>query len=657
MAPAPGQVALVERGKVLYSEQHYEQAATLFNQAVDACSCRLGSRNSTCLCKTLIPAIEKQSLKKELKKQCICSARSSTRCPDPAHLSALDSLAAIQEQQRQFDRAAVYAEQMINLSPRDPKGYLRLGKALRLKKQHMLAYLTYDQGISLVSEKSPAHSLLTMLQEQRQKMKSLIRNDPVAKLPLELVVMIFTFVDFPSLCRSLRVSKNWKSCLTAEDCHELWRRQDYHFRQVRHRYPVRVSSIRSYAAFAGYQVTDLCIHDCSRFDLTESKFQLILRLCPKLKNLTLLGNSRRLKTHPPDYLRNNPLPITKIPKLNRLYAGYGVELGPALLYTILMASKETLEELFLFDVLQGPEWPYTEWPPLPKLKILCLASPATYGLFRLSLDDIRATSPNVEELWLDEIAFLPDDTPRPWNRLRSLFIGSRKSGSGQGQPLPMVCVTHNIRELYLTNVTEPNLRTILTDPESDGKLIGPYAPVPLVELGNLEKMGLLEYRDPISREMFETLIQPGIISESLTELELRPFPFAHVDLTDPDMGWFKSESITMLSVTGLSAEAGRSIKNADDTLLNLVDRFPNLVCLDIDRENIENATLGKIVRRGVRTIYHLTGYLRDEVKHWAAKEYGAKVMNGPYPHSPAQHPDRHSVQRRLNPPLRRPYDR
>lgn len=172
-------------------------------------------------------------------------------------------------------------------------------------------------------------------------------------------------------------------------------------------------------------------------------------------------------------------------------------------------------------------------------------------------------------------------------------------------------------------------------------------------LDKIEKLSI-KNRRPLGKSHFEALLRPSFASKSIQELAIAPFPYAHINLESEEMDWFKGDSLTCLSLTGLTLEAGRSIGSADDALISMVNRFPNLQCLEIDKEIIQPSTLAKIVSTTkVRTIYHLSGYLMEEVRDWAAQKYDAQIISG-YRPSPAQHPDRPLVNLRLAQSLRRP---
>lgn len=157
----------MERGKELYAQKQYADAARYFIRALESCPCGIAYRDKPCLCKSIVASIEARALKDELRKPCICSAKSFRRCERKPHVDALDSLAAAREKAGLLEETVACTEQMINLSPREPKGYLRLGKVLRLQGRPQLAYEAYTAGAQLVAAKHPDHALLPVRSSSR----------------------------------------------------------------------------------------------------------------------------------------------------------------------------------------------------------------------------------------------------------------------------------------------------------------------------------------------------------------------------------------------------------------------------------------------------------------------------------------------------------
>lgn len=255
-------------------------------------------------------------------------------------------------------------------------------------------------------------------------------------------------------------------------------------------------------------------------------------------------------------------------------------------------------------------------------------------------------TPNVETVWLDDLSWncLWSSEPLCWQHLQSLYIGDSAYIVGDPgmvsstQLLPRFR-TDNVRELHLESLSPWTAHYYCARDASS---------VP----DKLEKFSI-KTRIPLDKTQFERILRPSFTSKSIQELAVTPFPCVYDKLESEEMDWFKGDSLTCLSLTGLSLEAGRSIGSADDALISIVNRFPNLRCLEIDKEIIQPPTLAKIVSTTrVRTIYHLSGYLMEEVKDWAAEKYGAQIIQG-YRPSPAQHPDRPLVSLRLAQSLRR----
>ncbi|RYP49081.1 hypothetical protein DL768_005139 [Monosporascus sp. mg162] len=593
----------MERGRQLYGAKRYSEAAEAFRQVINSCLCGIHVREKPCICKNILDSIGKDSLRGELRKT------------------------SVYEKEDRLEQSINCAEQMINLSPREPKGYLRLGKVLRLQGLPNLAYRVYKAGTRLVGEKHPNHPLLPKLKDQEVKLtrlRSLMRVDPVAKLPFELVTMIFRQIDFRTLCRCLSVCKTWKTILTGKQAQELWRIQQYTYHNRIPKSPVLPKTLMTYAFFAGNGVTDLSIDNCQRFGLKTNSLTnglgLILSRCKQLKHLKLRGGGPLVTL--------DGLFSMQLPALESFYLGHGLRLPVHVLVWLLKGSPN-IRELSIFDLngRSAEEYVFSSFPVLKNLKTIRLANGAQRILVNMS-DLIRCT-PSLETAWIDDLIWdctsKSDNTS--WPHLKSLFLGS----NAVVRPLQVVAAgklvpefrAETIRELYLEACDSSLILSGLPDCRG---------------LTGIQKFSL-QTRNPISKDRFEALLRPSFTAGSIEELSLSPFPFATVDLNSAEMDWFRGDSLTCLSLTGLTLD-DRVIGNPGDALVDVVSRFPNLRCLDINREYIQPPTLARIVSRTrVRTIYHQHGYMMEEVRAWAARKYGAQIIDGYVP-SPAQHPDR-----------------
>ncbi|KAI0006648.1 hypothetical protein F4779DRAFT_554567 [Xylariaceae sp. FL0662B] len=633
--------SLLTKGKALFAEGKYGHAATLFLTAADSCPCGVTVRTRGCVCKDLKLGVASNTLKEVLMKPCTCPARSSRRCDNPAHLDSFDSLAAAYERDGQLDLSVRCAEQMIHLCPREPKGYLRLGKLLRLQGRAPLALLTYTQGIHLVGRKHSQHHFFAKMVEQRDKLRPLlIKIDPVTQFPLEIVDMIFENVDFRTLCRSICVSKTWRAYLTK--ARFLWQIQEYNYGSSLPRQAkdwVTLKSLAMYASFAAHKITELSIDNCSRFNLTPAKFTKMISLAPRLEVLKL----RTALPGNPILLEDLPASVT-IPKLRSLYLGNKMRFTPRTIEQLLTASADSLEEFSMFNFADvatlrtppPPSWQHIDWPHMPRLKVFRLGCGGHKTI--VDLHSIMHRTPYVEDVWLDDVVLNHNFEKEsvPWQKLKTIFVGGRAI-------FPLVPVSRlprlneDMREVYLEGSAFDRFCGYHV-PAGNASLV-PASGVMVPHLAQVEKLSV-STRDEMDKERFEAILRPSITSGSLRELDIRPWPFSKVDFASEELDWFRSEHITFISLTGFTALGMHLDISLDQFLIKFVARFPNLRCLEIDQEVIGDSTLAAFVKMGVRTIYHMWAWEKELINQWAATAYGAEIIYGRYLPTPARHPDR-----------------
>ncbi|KAI1476774.1 hypothetical protein F4774DRAFT_391729 [Daldinia eschscholtzii] len=644
---APGLLALKE-GQELYAQGKYGAAAKLFKKAMESCSCQSYDKMRLDLSKEILTGIENNRLKEVLS----ALTSQSKRCDKQVHVRALDSLIATYEMVFKLDKCLNLATGMVNLAPREPKAYLRLGKILRLQSKQTLAYHMYTQGIELVERKHPHHPLLPKLRVQRDRVAPLAGFDPVEKFPIELVRMTFEFLDFKTLCRCLRVSKAWNKILTESDVlRDLWRIQTYKLTQRSHPGIRRMFyAFKAYNKYSKNALRELSIDGLSHF-LQSCRFAQVLEISRQLKVLKLREprGSFRLDSLPPNF---------QLSQLTNLSLGYGVRPQAQVLERLINACWRSLEELSIFE-LPDYAWvdPDTMWYPgwakLEKLKVVRLAYPS-----RVSRPDpvphlrgMIELAPNVEEAWIDNLRYSPKLLLAKWPKLRNTFLGDRVSlhtitndddDDDDGD------YNEDMRELHYEGRSPQSRFSTYSPPVV---ISNPYTPwlltihvgrVVLPQLRRLERLSIL-LTWPLDASEFETIVRPGMESGTLRELDIRPLPVQglfgkafEVELPH----WFRSESLTYLSITGLTAANLCQLRRCDDALLTLLSRFPNLRSIDISNEQFSDALLAKFIKRGVKTIHHRAKQSRADLQEWAASHYNAQVISRPPTHIPSMHPDR-----------------
>ncbi|TRX92008.1 hypothetical protein FHL15_007105 [Xylaria flabelliformis] len=566
------------RAKTYYNEKQYPKAAAIFKQIANSCACGVQVRTSPCCCKSLLPAFADGAIEAELRKKCICSAKSDVRCKNAGHIDALDGLAAVHEAKNLVDTAIVIAEAMINLAPREPKTLRQMRDKIRY----------------------PAAA-----------------TDPLPVMPLELIAMIFKYLDFRSLCRCLRVSKSWKSLLTTKDAtiQSLWRIQ--HFDRCTKTIRVRPPLLQKYAGYAGSRVTELRIKNCHQFCIDENVFQWIAT-CPGLKTFKLQGSKEMS-----DMSLMSRVIHPCLPQLTSLYLGFYAPFLEEFVHKIVASSATTLRELTIlnFPSRLTKRFGSTEvavWPVLQRLRTLRLGGPPYKEKAVFNISSFMWVSPNVEEVWLEGayVTFRGDHEhpENPWPRLKRLFVGQEVRWQRLADaPFPL---PSEIEELHLMHCD--HIFSFLS---------GPFLQNPdtYPEPKRLQKFTL---RDRVpSRDAWPGYLQrwvrPSLESGSLKELGImfpKPHPY-----------WLKSSHLKFLSLKGLSLEFGTDPFAIDEALSDLLERFPNVEGLDIAQEPFSNAALARAVKKGVKIIYHRGDWhKRTEVREWALQKHGARVVEGDY---------------------------
>ncbi|KAI2640065.1 hypothetical protein GGS21DRAFT_504888 [Xylaria nigripes] len=589
------------KAKAYYQEKRFSKSAAIFEQVANSCPCGVQTKKTRCLCKSLIPAITNSTLDAELRKKCICSAKSDVRCKHAIHIDALDGVAAVQEAKGHIDLALVTAEVMINLAPREPKGFLRLGKLLRLQASHGTAYKAYQQGIELVSKKNPSHPLLPMLYHVRDKIEYSSRaKDPLPVLPLELVAMIFKNVDFRSLCRCLRVSQSWRKLLTTgdESIQSLWRIQ--HFGKADK--GINPSMLRRYATYAGLHVKELVAKDSGRTD--SIKWLRFLLTAPEYTNLETL---RLLRMQVNTDILTSPS-MTRLASLLLEFEGGALSMvTPRFARNIIDASAKSLQEMTILNMqITMP------LPVLENLRVLRIC--ASLPRINIDLANLTSATPNVEQVWFDRVNIFSDGADyNPWAHLKSLYIGHAVSwGRGANRLFPM---PSELEELHVMDYM--SAFALLEIPLSQAPDTWPYAK-------NLRKLAIRERRTNYEYpEYMRRWVQPALESGSLRSLE--------VGLFKPLPDWLKSDQLKFLSIQGFVVYSGTDSFTIEQDFLNLLERFPNLEGIDISREPISNAALAKAIQKGIKTIYYRGVYhQRTEVRNWARETHNARFIYGDY---------------------------
>lgn len=159
---------------------------------------------------------------------------------NPTNLNMLDCRAATYEKLGHLKDALADGRHIITLDPASAKGYLRVGKVLRLMGKSETALQIYEIGRTKVPKTDANFAqLIQCLEDTEQKVRSKatrraqdtpgISLDPIHELPPELVIKIFSLLPFAYRVSCIAVSRTWYRFLLSAA--SLWR--DLHFANPR----------------------------------------------------------------------------------------------------------------------------------------------------------------------------------------------------------------------------------------------------------------------------------------------------------------------------------------------------------------------------------------------------------------------------------------
>ncbi|KAJ3472838.1 hypothetical protein NLG97_g10686 [Lecanicillium saksenae] len=293
--------AAVKAGQDEYVAKRYKHALEQFTRAMRLCKCNRGMKRDRCSCKNFEAVAEKDgSIFHEAMYTCSCSVgKTFNKCDNPVHIKALDYRAATFESIKELDRAKRDAEWILELAPRLPDGYLRLGKIARLQKKDEYAWKIYNAGVDAGNANRMATSpKFQQLYSARNKLHvKFCRKDPIL-LPSELFVWILSCCTLVERVRCLRVSKQWQRTLTSRDFASLWKVLDFTGTSTPRR-PPRIDFLRKLVAGAGRDVRKIVIEEKRhRFQLSQAKLFILLNGATRLEHLELSFPDHTLRIDP-----------------------------------------------------------------------------------------------------------------------------------------------------------------------------------------------------------------------------------------------------------------------------------------------------------------------------------------------------------------------
>ncbi|POR32611.1 Uncharacterized protein TPAR_07195 [Tolypocladium paradoxum] len=657
---------LIDKGSDFYADKKYENALKEFTRAMNLCPCTRGMKRTRCSCKDFESvAAGNGSVFNEAMYTCACDVgKTFNKCDNPLHIKALDYRAATFEAMDELGRAKKDAEWMLELAPRLPDGYLRLGKVVRLQKNTEFAWKIYSAGIDANKDKAMSSSQkLQKLYEARQPLQlRFLRKDPMC-LPFEIVHLVFSRLDIVELTRCLRVSRTWKRTLEGRGNSSLW--TSLIFLAHKRLKPPSNFALKKLLARAGGDVRHIVIKDLVRFQLTQAKLTTLLLGSRNLQRLELgrwIDYYWFFPSRPGLYknLRHVSLDICNGPESDGWQVqanGFGDQ--PV---DFLKSIAGTLERLELFGI--PASWCQRQGvADFPNLKVLRLEHQSgpqvSFPIFFMA-----SKTPRLEQLYLKDVHLdsnrlgqWKDIFDTLWNHLKVLVFSMPGLGPAAQSLNTITTVTlltslnfgknlqHIDVEVPWTN-SGPATEEVFTDTAGLSRYgLTDVDGLPLLRLDqfrNLRTIRLKEFSHVPARmqRIFDKTVRNG-------KLHTFDIVFPLLSLEDPTgtqsfdhlkgYAWLRGcESIRCL---GVSRFRFREFPRSDDDLPlpNFLASFPNLETLSLSSEEYsaeEFCTVIEAIMKvtHVKTIYQdrVNGALMDQLRK-LAEGYGVQIIWGERP--------------------------
>ncbi|KAK3373441.1 hypothetical protein B0T24DRAFT_623163 [Lasiosphaeria ovina] len=653
----------------------YSAALTPLLQAISACQCAPTTHGKDKSCNMLqcIEAANNPDRPDALvivaKSPCSCGF-SWPSCADPLHIKAVDLLAECLERAGHYAAAFSTGLGLIRLDPASPAGYCRVIKILRHlltnyrgsnpNVARSLAVVLRDGKLSSVNQlrelirsfvkagiynmnkyrHSPDDKYHLVIRAMAHKLDMPeARQDPVRKLPREILGMVLSYLDSTAVLRCVRVSKQWNEVFVSDKT--LWRE----FRLGKPRSPGRF--LGNFLNKHGH-IRTLVINDAGKFALTSLKMSMLCRGLPDLERLSLgcvvpLAESIKL-----DCVAGKHL--TKLTHLTLK----GGALVVAVFGPLAQLASRTLEALHLFEFETHIDGIFAS-NPMPRLKRLRLShqvnlTKSYLNEAALRLEWVTKATPNLEAFFIDHSLLSgcqstsSFDGAQGWPCLRSLVIGSGTILIHQ-QRIQLRCLppfAKNLRSLEILSTNVPLTQNMLFTAHSANGLI--YKRLGLSEesfpseLLGLPELQVFRCRVAITPELLEHVIGPAAKSGTLEVLELTAsssgnglaivfgggFPSANIEKPAAELAFTYSDKIRWLGLSNFNWSVHYSGFDGQP-FLDWLAGFPNVDTVAVYPGNYGNTApfILKLISAGgaLKTVYQecCRGTDFDEAQKLAAE--------------------------------------
>ncbi|KAG6161234.1 hypothetical protein E4U11_003591 [Claviceps purpurea] len=646
---------LIQSGHHSYvaAAKKQKRAVLLINKALGRCPCNKGVSRPRCPCKDYRGAIaEGYSILEEAMETCDCGVEKFENCYNMQHIKALHALSSMHEAMGELDLAEAYAEWMLELAPRLPDGYLRLGDFARRDGNDEYAWNLYTAGLELYKENpigSPS-KFKQLFDARKPLYLPFFKQDPLL-LPPEIVTHIFSYLDFVELPVCLRVCKKWKNTLTGPLHCQLWRNMMFTLRRAKRGLDlVDLKRLLSWAGKGGARKIKIAVG----INFTQEALTLLLEASPNLEHLELL----ELKglTLPSKEKMWNQLRHVAIESY-AVRSHIDVDSPGAFPQTFLQLAVGSLEHLDLVGIPLQWFSGLPAIPSIPKLKTLRMGDhdgedvDVHFGYphdlrtiqFPFPILPLSMAFPKLEQLCIGpEVPYLEPDPARSgqdqwkdiWPHLKVFIFGPR---TNERTDFREEKTRSTLR--YLTRLN--SLQYIGLEVKSKDwpcMFSGTYHPLP-----DLDASQRSEFQNLRCFSSQKLCISPDgaktLLSNAIKANQLMSFDIVFPDKYDADRhleGYEWLRGAPSIQTLGCYEYRFRSDLEKDDDLLlpQFLATFPNLRTLSIthyssaETPQLPRVLLAILSVTHLKTIY-TSLYDEEFVKQltWVARGYGVKVIN------------------------------
>ncbi|KAG8533700.1 uncharacterized protein KY384_001441 [Bacidia gigantensis] len=163
-------------------------------------------------------------------------------------LAVLDKRAATHARLGDHEAAVADAGRMIRSDPRSAMGYLRLGQILQNQKKSEKALKIYERVNNQLTK-------LQTLQAAEHKLHASLTPglllDPLKVLPHELMLILFSYLDFVDIINTSRVCRVWRHAVGSNP--DLWMNLDFSSAKR----PINFKTVQNYIKRSAFKATRL----------------------------------------------------------------------------------------------------------------------------------------------------------------------------------------------------------------------------------------------------------------------------------------------------------------------------------------------------------------------------------------------------------------